>query len=136
MAKPLAPRCWFLNSAGTELIQVQTDRFIHNWRKVGDGDQYPRYEHLRTAFAAELRKLVEFLQRQQPGRLVPNQCEVTYVNHIVPGDAWKKHGDLDKVLTVFQGRYSSDFLGDVEEAGVNVQFVIPGSSGKPMVGCT
>ena len=40
---PLLPRTWFLNETGTELIQVQRDRFIHNWRKTDKGQAYPRY---------------------------------------------------------------------------------------------
>ena len=31
---PPLPRVWFLNEAGSELIQIQRDRFVHNWRKV------------------------------------------------------------------------------------------------------
>src|SRR2546425_18159 len=27
-------RCWFLNAGATELIQLQRDRFVRNWRKV------------------------------------------------------------------------------------------------------
>jgi len=42
LESPPLPRVWFVNPTGTELIQVQNDRFIHNWRKVDDGDKYPR----------------------------------------------------------------------------------------------
>jgi hypothetical protein len=38
------PRIGFLNKRGNEMIQVQNDRFIKNWRKEGEGEQYPRYE--------------------------------------------------------------------------------------------
>jgi hypothetical protein len=30
----LLPRLWLLNSAGTEMMQIQNDRFIKNWRRV------------------------------------------------------------------------------------------------------
>ena len=33
MTEPPTARTWFLNPAGTELIQVQHDRFAYNWRK-------------------------------------------------------------------------------------------------------
>jgi len=132
MSKPPAPRCWFLNTEGTELIQVQTDRFIHNWRKAGEGDQYPRYERLRKAFEEELGQFVKFIERENLGQFVPNQCEVSYVNHIVPGAVWKNHGDLDKAITVFQRHYSDNFLGAAEEANTNLQFVISGATGEPI----
>src|SRR5690348_7008800 len=31
-AAPL-PRCWFLNEGESELLQIQGDKFIRNWRK-------------------------------------------------------------------------------------------------------
>src|ERR1700691_5158974 len=42
---PPLPRAWFLNEGGTELIQVQPDRFVRNWRKVDEEDRYVRYTH-------------------------------------------------------------------------------------------
>src|ERR1043166_5147847 len=85
------PRCWFLNEAGTELIQVQQDRFAHNWRKVGEEDSYPRYEYICETFKAELGIFCQFLARERLGELIPNQCEVIYVNHIAPGENWERH---------------------------------------------
>ena len=55
------PRVWFLTPKKTELIQVQQDRFIHNWRKVDGEGTYPRYETLREKFAAEIREFMTFL---------------------------------------------------------------------------
>src|SRR5579864_3244884 len=44
------PRVWFLNSPGTELIQIQADRFVCNWRRVVPSDVYPRYPYVRDRF--------------------------------------------------------------------------------------
>ena len=30
---PPVPRIWFLNQDGSQLIQMQQDRLIHNWRR-------------------------------------------------------------------------------------------------------
>ena len=35
---PELPRLWALNKNGTEMIQIQNDRFIKNWRKQGESD--------------------------------------------------------------------------------------------------
>ena len=51
---PVSLRTWFLNERGDELIQVQQDRFIHNWHKVDESDEYPRYSHLISTFTGEL----------------------------------------------------------------------------------
>ncbi len=131
LQRPPVPRCWFLNEAGTEIIQVQQDRFIHNWRKVGEGDEYKRYDHERDAFKNDLELFEEFLHREKVGVLVPNQCEVSYVNHILPGAGWAKHGDLSQVVTLFSSEYSEDFLPDLEEARLSCSYVIRGGDGQP-----
>lgn len=126
------PRCWFLNAAGTELIQVQQDRFVHNWRKVGQGDEYPRYEHIRETFKTELDAFRQFLAREQLGELAPNQCEVTYVNHIISGKGWEKHGQVGEVVTVWTSRYSDTFLSEPQDVRFLVRYVIPDSAGNPL----
>lgn len=132
MRKPPVPRCWFLNEKGTELIQVQQDRFAHNWRKVGEGDEYPRYEHVRETFRNRLGTFEQFLGREKVGDLVPNQCEVTYVNHIVGGRGWHNHGELAAVLAPFNGKCSDKFLPEPEEIRLDGSYVIPGSNGRPL----
>lgn len=126
------PRCWFLNEAGTELIQVQQDRFVHNWRKVGEEDTYPRYEYIRETLKTELHTFCQFLARERLGQLVPNQCEVTYVNHIVSGEGWEKHGQIGQVVTVWSSHYSDTFLSDPEDVRYAVRYVIPDEAGNPL----
>ena len=57
LAAPPTPRVFFINTRRTELLQVQRDRFIHNWRKIGDGDQYPRFERMLETFEAGYAKV-------------------------------------------------------------------------------
>lgn len=132
LESPPTPRCWFLDEAGTELIQVQHDRFVHNWRKAGTEAEYPRYEHIRSTFEQELRRFDEFLAREQIGEFTPNQCEVTYVNHIVGGKGWQAHGDLGNVITVFQRSFSDEFLEVPEDTGLRMRFLIPDEKGQPI----
>jgi uncharacterized protein (TIGR04255 family) len=129
--EPPVHRSWFINKEGSQLIQIQQDRFIHNWRKVGDGDQYPRYENVKETFGTELREFERFCQEERIGALVPTQCEITYVNHIVAGNGWENHGDLEKVLTLFASRYSNTFLPGLEDARLCYRFMMPDEKGKP-----
>jgi uncharacterized protein (TIGR04255 family) len=129
---PPLPRVWFLNPEGTELIQVQQDRFIHNWRKVGQGDTYPRYEHVRDKFESEMTTFQDVLAREQIGRVVANQCEVTYVNHIVAGDGWQTHSQLANVVTVFRTAYIDDKLQEPEDAGLSVRYVLKDVKGASL----
>src|SRR5262245_53751366 len=100
MGVPPLPRCWFLNASQSELIQIQDDKFIRNWRKTGEADQYPRYERIRDAFKADYKVFADFVVGSGLGSLQPTQCEVTYVNHIKVGGSWG-HGAIEHVLRMW-----------------------------------
>jgi uncharacterized protein (TIGR04255 family) len=126
------PRLWFLNEEGTELIQVQQDRFIHNWRKVGKGEKYPRYERIRESFSRELATFRDYVSRESLGELVINQCEVTYINHIVAGEGWERHGQVGEVLSLWREQAQDSFLPEPEEANVRARYVIGEQDEKPI----
>ena len=78
-------RFWFLRPDEDELIQFQQDRLLHNWRKVGDEtNEYPRFESMVDRFRNEVNLLEKYLNELAPQDLTINQCEVSYINHIVP----------------------------------------------------
>jgi uncharacterized protein (TIGR04255 family) len=132
MNVPPLPRCWFLNEAGTELIQVQQDRFIRNWRKVGTGDEYPRYERIRKSFEEDFSRFVAFVRREKLGEMKPNQCEVTYVDHVIGGEGWARHGQIDEVVTLWAKRKADAFPPEPEDVRFAVRYLIPSSEGEPL----
>jgi uncharacterized protein (TIGR04255 family) len=120
---PELPRFWFINEAGTELLQIQPDRFVHNWRKAVDGAEYPRYERIRSTFLSEFLRLSRLIERRYGRVLTPNQCEITYVNHVAPPDA-------TEMLEVL--RVPDDFpVGSLEDVGMQLRFLLPGAEGRP-----
>lgn len=128
------PRLWFLDATARELIQVQNDRFIHNWRKTQEDDTYPRYETVRTRFAEELATFERFLAKESLGPVVPDLCEVTYINHLIAGQDWAQHGEIDSVVTLWRNQFSDSFLEGKhpENVSVNLQYVILGEEGEPL----
>jgi len=127
------PRCWFLNQNRSELIQVQSDRIVHNWRKVGDEEEYPRYEKsIRPQFQKEIETFREFLEKEKLGEFRPNQCEVSYINHIAIENA---HSNLGAVVSAWNPQYSDEFLksSSMESARFNAQWVY-GDDGDNAVG--
>src|SRR5579864_3896626 len=78
---PPIQRVWFLNEKQDELIQVQRDRLIVNWRRGAQSEPYPRYPHILKRFRSALASFTEFTTSEKLGELIPTQCEVTYVNH-------------------------------------------------------
>jgi len=125
---PPTPRFWFINEDGTELIQLQRDRFIKNWRKVGEGDKYPRYERVREGFERDFSGFRDFAARHGLGTIHINQCEVTYINHIVAGEGWKTHADISNVFTVWQ-QPTTPFPGAAQDVTFRAKFPILDSNG-------
>ncbi|MBI5094820.1 MAG: TIGR04255 family protein [Candidatus Hydrogenedentes bacterium] len=98
---PTMPRVWFLDETENQIIQVQRDRFIFNWRKHPTSQEYPRYCTMRATFDRLLETFVTVLQRHDLGKVVPVQCELTYVNHIPRGEGWSSLGNLDGLFPSF-----------------------------------
>lgn len=129
---PPIPRLSFANAQGNEMIQVQNDRFIKNWRKEGEGEQYPRYSKtIRPNFDRDFRIFLAFLEKNQLGTARINQCEVTYVNHLLAGAGWEDYGDLEKVFTFW---HAPDIAppGSPEDLRMHTRFVVPGDDGAPV----
>lgn len=103
------------------VIQVQQDRFTVNWRKRLPDDKYPRFEAITKIFERYFSKFADFLRVEELGSMLVTQAEVTYVNRIeAPGVP----GQIEKIISVFSGDYSDDFLHDPEEVNISLRFPI------------
>jgi uncharacterized protein (TIGR04255 family) len=118
-------RCWFFDRSNSRLLQIQPDRFIHNWRKQDLSDQYPHYENIWPIFEREWHRFCEFAMREEVGQPKVTQCEVTYVNQIERGPAWMSLADLGRVLTFWNESPSSSFLPPPEATLAKMAFVLP-----------
>jgi uncharacterized protein (TIGR04255 family) len=106
------------------MIQIQNDRFIKNWRKQGESDAYPHYEPvIRPAFERDFQEFQSFVIERGLGAVKVNQCEVTYVNHIVSGEGWHKFGEIDRLFP-FWSQAQTEVPGDVEDFSVHLRFPI------------
>jgi uncharacterized protein (TIGR04255 family) len=82
---PPLPRIWFVHENDNGIIQIQRDRFLHNWRKVRPGDEYPRYRNVLQNFQKYLSGFEEFLKAVDLEEIVPLQYELTYIDLIPQG---------------------------------------------------
>jgi uncharacterized protein (TIGR04255 family) len=112
----------------TELVQLQRDRLVRNWRKAGS-EPYPRYEFIRTNFREQFVSLSRFVAERKLGPCLPNQCEVTYVNHIPWGSDGQPPMDLAAVLSTWSAKGSDSFLGTPEQVEVAAHYVINTEAG-------
>jgi uncharacterized protein (TIGR04255 family) len=128
VSEPL--RYWFVSAEGNELLQVQKDRLIHNWRQRKPDDAYPRYESIREKFKNEVDRAAVFFRETNLGEISCNQCEVTYINLIAAdGDATSK---MDKIFSIV--REPNDYLSSIERGQLTLSFVLPGDAGAEPLG--
>ena len=130
----LSHRYWFVSSQGDHLFQIQRDRIAHNWRKQREDETYPRYEPLRARFLSEVQLVERFLKDENLGAILPNQCEITYINHISLDGCDDPADRLDEIFTNWHENYSDNFLQRIERAQFNMTFVIPSDAGKAPFG--
>lgn len=147
------PRVWFIGNNEEHLVQVQQDRFVFNWRRI-PGQDYPRYEHVKASFEKNFDLFREYLADEGLGEPRLNQWELTYVNRILAGDGWHRHGELGSVVPLLDPSTEGGFLPEPEDIALRVRYRIspeeevvsrlyveatPGfdrASGKPVLGLT
>lgn len=127
--KQPTPRIWFKSQSGQELIQVQPDRFIHNWRSQSEKDIYPTYKTLRPKFATELASLAEFLADELKQELFADQCEVSYINYLPWSKDSASQNQPGVSLKIWPAQLDAEWLKEPEFTKVSQQFVIPGPQG-------
>lgn len=85
LSQPPLRRMLLLSKEQNFVIQLQESRLHFNWRKVREGDKYPRFE--KTIFPKFLQvwgRFSNFVTRMALGNLRAQRYELTYVNHIEP----------------------------------------------------
>ncbi|MBK6688774.1 MAG: TIGR04255 family protein [Deltaproteobacteria bacterium] len=126
-------RSMFEDIAGNHLIQVQNDRFVHNWKKEQDQSLvYPRYPVVRKNFEAAFQHFAKFAGEHGLGEPVATLCEVAYVNHVPASKVWGRYGQLGEVLASFSGHTTDGFLAEPEGVDLNLRYVIPDLDGRPV----
>jgi hypothetical protein len=121
----------FVTDKGNEMIQVQPDRFIRNWRREGVGETYPRYERNKASFEHDFAAFQEFVTANHLGNVRIDQCEVTYVNHILSGVGWSDFDELEKIFTFWKNPVDP-IPGSSADLGAHARFVIPADDGTPV----
>jgi len=125
------PRVWFESGDSNRLIQVQRDRFLHNWKKERDADIYPHYDHVVGNFRTSLETFEKFLEDRKLGRIEPTQYELTYINHVLKEDGWEEPDDIGNIFPDFSWRKSDKrFLRTPESMNWQTSFLLPERSGR------
>jgi uncharacterized protein (TIGR04255 family) len=127
---PFMPRSWFLDATKNELIQLQSDRFLRNWRQIEGTEPYPRFPFLIKRFKEEWESFLVFLNEEGLGPPSVNQCELIYINHLEPGFGWNDYSELGKVFTMLRTPGGSGFLPAPELLNWESRYKLPQERGR------
>lgn len=125
------PRVLFIHKDDNEIIQVQRNRFHHNWRKTRYDDKYPGYETVIENFEKHLSSFQEFLAEEELGNLVPNGYEITYVDLILENAGWETLNNLGHIFPSFVTlKDRNRLLADIRGINWSMTFGLPNDSGQ------
>lgn len=89
-------RAQIVDQINDRIVQIQNNRLIYSWRKSNTA--YPSFQQLCSEFRRILGLFQAFLQQHQLDRLLPNQWEVWYTDHIPKGRLWQTPADFHSVF--------------------------------------
>jgi len=131
-----AARLRMSSEDGHVMLQLQNDRLVLNWRRLGGGAEYPRWTTVEPQFWSAFRELERFARDEQLGVIEPNQWEVTYLNHLAKGREWQSPGDWRRMLPGVIGSTDVITSGTLESTGCHAHFVLPENAGRLHVDVT
>lgn len=92
------PRVWLISKDDDRLIQLQSGRFLYNWRNREQAGPYPRYETLSQVFFGIFQDFRNFVDDHRLGEVEVLEYELTYINHIVEPQGWKFPEHIGRVM--------------------------------------
>jgi uncharacterized protein (TIGR04255 family) len=127
---PLPPlrRVWMISEDKSRLIQLQDNRFHYNWRRVNDGDPYPRFEAISDRFAEEWSRFEKWTRTVGIASVQPQRYELTYVNHVTANNGLKRPGCNYELLRFFSP-ISGSLLKDPHVMAGELMYRLPSSKG-------
>ena len=127
---PPLRRVWFQEPDGGYLIQLQSDLFILNWRKVSEDSAYVRFAEIKKRFYEAWASFKDFVKAENLGAIETTRYEVTYVNQIAeaPNSFPAALARYSHLITLRESN-SDYFLPEPSAVSADIQFKIPDGRG-------
>jgi len=94
-------RVWLLSDDEAQLLQLQSDRFYLNWRRVSPDAAYPRFSSeagLGARSMREFERFAAFCESAVGQRPSVDRIELGKVDYMDEGDSWNGFADLAALL--------------------------------------
>jgi uncharacterized protein (TIGR04255 family) len=97
------PRFWFSGKDDPNLIQIQRDAFILNWRR-GTNTAYPHYEQVEQDFWEHFDTYRRFVEESMYHKIdLITRCELTYINVIERNTYFSAPADIGNIVPFLKG---------------------------------
>lgn len=113
---------------GASLVQIQADRVAYNWRKIGAGDDYPRYDTVISPFEDLLERV--FARCPTPSERTVTWVEVIYVNHVATAPQEDAHRFPERILSGLATQPTLKSLLVSEDFSLTRRFLFPNNAGR------
>lgn len=128
---PPLRRVFYVDPTGNFLLQLQPSRFLANWRKQREEDQYPRFSSSFRRFISGWTLFRQFVDEAKLGSVNANQYELSYINHIEEGgEAFPAGTEQFLPLFSWKSAQSELFLPKPSSARVHLTFTLPEAKGR------
>lgn len=113
-----------------EMLQLQSNRIVYNWRRIKQDDQYPRWSHTKPQLIRYWTDFTDFLSDLSTGPVQPDQWEVIYVNHFIKGLDWNSARDWQHILPGLIGNTDMIHGGNLESLSGNFHILLDNNAGR------
>ncbi len=137
---PKLRRVWFESIDQAKVVQLQSDKFLYNWRKVSQTVEYPHFQDVYQGFSVEWQHFEDWWrQLWQAQQLAPTfpgldpikttQYELTYLNQIGHEQGWDSSADTQRIFKFLAGNWSGFPLSQPQAHQFNLEFALPEGMG-------
>jgi len=127
---PPLRRSWLLSEDGRNLIQLQEDRFLFNWKRSEAQDPYPNYSVVYAQFERHLARFLNFCEEMGVGPITMRQFELVYVNHISNANGLEEAGVTGPLVDHVRDMSTDRFLPEPEGFNWTTVYQLPESLGR------
>ena len=124
------PRMFFLDTHENWVMQIQSDRFLHNWKRVNNDDAYPRFNVVSDKFFQAWDRFCEFCLSENISKPKLNQLELTYINHIPVRENYPIAEEITATFPDIAWRKTHKFLPVPESLSWTTSFHLPNKQGR------
>jgi uncharacterized protein (TIGR04255 family) len=127
---PPIRRVFMISRDERYVLQLQSNAFIHNWRKIHESDEYPHFDAARNLFRERLKLFQEFVKKNELGELKATRYEVTYVNHLSGSESMPAVLDDNVALIRIQPPSERTLLPVPRALNADIWFDLPRDQGS------